>query len=510
MFHHREDLTVDEINSYLEENLSQLFSYYKYLKAGRTRILNSLLISKILNESTRIEEVLDLFGAKSNTKWFPFREANSAVKRFSNVLYIFLHVHANYKRYKLKSDSKDFYPLTGQSLHKAGQILLDSLDQWYAYGQEIKLTFLEISLPKNIESKLPLNKLNHTRKKLNIKSPDRYIVNMATSFLNLFTNTEVLELCPSGECDYASFIPEQISEKDLRSLETEFHNLQSFYDTNIGFTSVEDYDDDLPLIRGHASIIFHLLEGATDLIHYYERHMMEFIGKTKTHNPMNISQEDVLSLLFDYCLKYSRLFLDQSISLCQSVIAAYAHKTTIEVPVPVYRGFHVRPSTLIAKIVQHYGSQIWVYMDDFKCNAAVPLDLFRLNEKINAVKRKNISNTIMQLDSLHDDELMPLEQRIHRAFQELMEKELIISYSLVPHIPECKKVVEESFGEYINRIIAYMLAEGKIDIRTDIKVKFEGDSRVLKDIKILAENGYGEDEFGNNIILPKELSYLRR
>jgi hypothetical protein len=34
--------------------------------------------------------------------------------------------------------------------------------------------------------------------------------------------------------------------------------------------------------------------------------------------------------------------------------------------------------------------------------------------------------------------------------------------------------------------------------------------RVLEDIRTLAENGYGEDKFGNNIVLPKNLSYLKR
>ena len=51
---------------------------------------------------------------------------------------------------------------------------------------------------------------------------------------------------------------------------------------------------------------------------------------------------------------------------------------------------------------------------------------------------------------------------------------------------------------------------GKIDIISDTTVDFTGDKRVLHDIQILAENGYGEDKFGNNIVLPKELSYLKR
>ena len=43
-----------------------------------------------------------------------------------------------------------------------------------------------------------------------------------------------------------------------------------------------------------------------------------------------------------------------------------------------------------------------------------------------------------------------------------------------------------------------------------MEVHFEGDKRVLADLEILAECGYGEDSYGNNTILPEELSYIRR
>jgi hypothetical protein len=33
---------------------------------------------------------------------------------------------------------------------------------------------------------------------------------------------------------------------------------------------------------------------------------------------------------------------------------------------------------------------------------------------------------------------------------------------------------------------------------------------VLEDIRLLAANGYGEDDFGNNLPLPEKLQYLRR
>ncbi len=52
-------------------------------------------------------------------------------------------------------------------------------------------------------------------------------------------------------------------------------------------------------------------------------------------------------------------------------------------------------------------------------------------------------------------------------------------------------------------------AGGKIQKENLSEVVFEGDSRALKDIQILASVNYGEDTMGKGIPLPKELSYLR-
>ena len=52
-------------------------------------------------------------------------------------------------------------------------------------------------------------------------------------------------------------------------------------------------------------------------------------------------------------------------------------------------------------------------------------------------------------------------------------------------------------------------AGGKIQKENLTEVKFEGDTRALKDIEILAGVNYGEDTMGKGVPLPKELKYLR-
>jgi phosphotransferase system HPr-like phosphotransfer protein len=52
-------------------------------------------------------------------------------------------------------------------------------------------------------------------------------------------------------------------------------------------------------------------------------------------------------------------------------------------------------------------------------------------------------------------------------------------------------------------------AGGKIQKENITEVVFEGDTRALKDIEILAGVNYGEDTMGKGIPLPKELKYLK-
>ncbi len=52
-------------------------------------------------------------------------------------------------------------------------------------------------------------------------------------------------------------------------------------------------------------------------------------------------------------------------------------------------------------------------------------------------------------------------------------------------------------------------AGGKIQKENITEVKFEGDVRALRDIKILTTVNYGEDTMGKGVPLPKELGYLK-
>ncbi|MBI9097155.1 MAG: hypothetical protein JEY91_01695 [Spirochaetaceae bacterium] len=489
------------------------YANYAISRKNKNDILNTLFLGKSYSAASRLEELLDRYNAKYNQKWKSFRENIAAIKLFTNVTYITLHLKSTSPHYRLVSGVDLFLEDTDKVLDIFYNALHSSFHEVLKNAKKNSLhSSSEIDKAYSFSVDLPEGVLESDMDKRHIDSPETVIVNLATSYLNLACESLLLEnVRTTSKKNYEELVPEVISENKLRILENKFHNLQSLYDTYVSNSDIEFMDRNLRLIRGHASIVFHLLEASTSLIHYFERHMMDQTGLIYSFYKSPITKKHILRLLVEYFLNYASQFVIGGKELSREVIKKYAEEGSVEVRVPGYRGFHVRPSTLVSKIVQHYGSDVSLLIDGEEYNASLPMELFRVNEKINAEKRRNLANNICSLHSINDPKCIEnFEKGLKEVFHELLEENKIINYSTEFSLPEINRIQEETLGEFANRAIAYLLAQGKIDLKTDLTVSFRGDKRVLADLEILANCGYGEDSYGNNIVLPKELSYIRR
>lgn len=224
-----------------------------------------------------------------------------------------------------------------------------------------------------------------------------------------------------------------------------------------------------------------------------------------------MTKEALLSMLFEYPLYFSRLYMESAIQLCQEMIRSYSVQVEIDVPIPFYRGFHVRPSTLIASIVAHYGSTVSMTLNGQEYNAATPLDLFRANEEINASKRRFIGDMLCQDPTLNRGIPANAAERareVQLLLVRFMNENKVILYDT--DLDSLEHAEEATLAELATRFIMHLVSLAKMDIRSDITLRFTGDNRALKDLEILANHGYGEDQMGNNIVLPDELFYLSR
>ncbi|TVQ40292.1 MAG: HPr family phosphocarrier protein [Spirochaetaceae bacterium] len=467
-------------------------------------------LGMLLQEIGRLEELVDAYGARTNQYWLPFRRGVAAVKLFSDVHYKLLHLKYSISLYALMRVEQDIDPATDRAVKASGRLLTTVLTGFVelARGYGLYSDFAPYE-PRCVESEEVTWRLpNDLRRAAVHRKPDETVVSLATAFLNEVEGSDFRSVYAAlrdrGFCDC---VPAVACEKDFRRFEDVFHNQQALYDSYIGGTDLEQADEKLAFLRGHATIVYHLLEVITGLTHHYERHM---IGADDSYRAaFGDMHDDMAWIVVSYAMEFAMLYATSAQDLCRELIRKYTQTGTVVLPAPAYRGFHVRPSTLIARIVRHYGSEVTLELEGERCDASAPLEIIRVNERINAIKRRAIGRALVEMTDPdgHKGDFPGAFQEILMAL--LRQKKLVI-YSQEMNLEDIQVADGETLGEYARRAVAQLLAEGAIDIRADIGVTFHGDKRALDDLKLLADCGYGEDQFGNNIPLPPELGYLRR
>jgi len=499
----------------VEKRANMLLALLDYLATSEAprAVLTRPLLGEFLSQSMQIEELLDNYDAGKNCKWCRIRSLTAATKLFSDVGYELMHLQHRTPSYRLMHVERDFSAATDEALaftsEILGQLSRTMIEQARQRGlkidhkPEIAETFEECQLP---------GRLAHNCGARHLDTVAETVTLLATAFLNLASESEDVRAASRARPEeYASRAAAALSEERLRSLEFQFHNLQSQYDTYVYGTSVENQDTDLPVLRGHASVVFHLLRTATLFAHYYERHLnRRHCANPSSGGPL-IDPDSLLSVLMNYSVTFIDLYIGRAVNLCQDMLKRYAEPSRIEVPIPTYRGFHVRPSTLISKIVLHYGSKVQMLLGDEVYDAGSSLDLFRANEKINALKRRWLKQEIANLGLVpNQEEGQDPIAVVRSVVLALAERGKLVMYEQPLKLPEGICGSEGTLFEKVTSEAGRLLAMGQIDISIEMKAQFVGDKRVLDDIQVLAETGYGEDSFGNNIPLPKKLSYLRR
>jgi hypothetical protein len=505
----------NDFRDLVERRAQPLLALVSYLSRCNPSddFLTRPLAGELLSQAMQLEEFLDTYDAGKCCMWCNLRSLTAGFKLFSEVGYELLHIRHRVPTYGLMPAPKDFAAATEETLKFINSVLLGAAGEMVAKARELNLAvpsgegIEEMYAERQLTGHLP-----HDCQARRIESASETVALLATAFLNLASESEdVRAATRAKQEEYALCVAASLTEEKLRSLELRFHNLQSKYDTYVSGTEVERTDPDLPTLRGHASVVFHLLKIATLFAHYYERHVNKESCIAPPFAHRLISADALLALLMNYAITFIDLYVGCTVSVCQEMLKRYAEVGRIEVPIPKYRGFHVRPSTLIAKLVLHYGSQVQMILGDGTYDAGMPLDLFRANEAINAQKRRSLAREIAELKLFPEDSITAdVTSVVRSTILALAQNGKLIMYEQPLDIPEHTGKADGTLLEHVIAETGRLLALGKIDIETDLTAQFIGDKRVLADIRLLAQYGYGEDNFGNNIALPEKLAYLRR
>lgn len=470
------------------------------------------LLGRLMLQSIEIQEMLDAYGAKNNRYWCRFRHLVATVKQFSSIGYELLHIQHTLPNYRLLDEAAELPEVTLDALALISYILLRACIELVHEAETHGLVIPDDTTePGTYDESLPPGRLPHDVETRRVENVYETVTLLATAFLNLAQESRILTRIqmPSAE-ECICFVSEKVNQESLSHLYEKYHNLQSLYDTYVSDTEAETLDPDLMVLRGHISLAMHLLSVAANLSQYYEQYVR--VNGSKSSQALHIVEPDeLLHVLIEYAIGYAVRYTTSAKTLCQAMLKRYTEVDQVEVSIPIYRGFHVRPSTLVATIVNHYGTEVQMELEEECANAALPLEIFRINEKINAVKRRLLAQRVAALGLAEPEGTTEdLRQAIHSGILQLAQQGLLVIYQQPLELTEQAGQQEDLLLKCLTDEIRRLLAEAQLDIRADMKVTFTGDRRVLEDLKLLAESGYGEDRFGNNIPLPTKLAYLRR
>jgi hypothetical protein len=505
-----------EFSTIVNSRASSLLDLAGRLSANETagvesavHFLTRPVLAVIQSQASQLEELLDAYGALRNERWRPFRGVIAAMKLFARVDYSLIHLSRAAPNYRLLCEEADLTAGLLQARRFTARVLQAASRRLMETAKPLGLSGTRVEV---CEEFLPVGRLPQDCALRSVEDVAETVARLATAFLNLAENGVLAPWSSAGDRQTTP-IP---GESELRLLTEDFHNLQALYDTHVAHTDAEHHDPELLSLRGHASVVYHLLEMATDMTHYRERHVLHAPranapARLIANAPDCIEPDHLESVLRDCLLTLAARYVHLGRTLAQQLLRRYAERGEITVPVPRYRGFHVRPSTLVARVAHHYGSAVSMTLEGETYDASSPLELFRANELINAKKRRWLAQEIGTLVNGSDEHLGDdLVRAVRNVLMRLAEEAKLILYEQPLPPIESQLGPQKPVLSFIVDAVAQLQALGKIDIVTTVTATFRGDRRVLRDLQSLASNGYGEDAYGNNIALPDELSYLRR
>ena len=429
--------------SFREKAKKFSFEYLKCLMSvaemeSETYLLSKKLYSKLITSSHLLEDFLDFHGAKNNREWVFYRELTAAVRHLSLAGYSQKHIYnrIGFYEFEKKNDtfaleSRDTLLMIQGSLQLAAPVILQEA---LKLGIDIPTMGYEpgyfpgIATGEQLEHNIDDQESRQHQQQKNLTI-------IASDFLALvdrFEQFAFYERYPSVQI--RKIVPDKINEVEIRRFEMLLHNLQSSFDSYVIHGGFFHGNRKLKQLRSHFSIVFHILQVMGRLLHFYERHLHDVeykdVYKSVSEALTELIDPDVLlDRAVNYCLFYAWQFLSSGKRLASDVLNENIDRDSIIVGIPQERGFHSRPSLLVAKIVQYYGGEVELLVGADRFDASSVLDI--------------------------------------------------------------------------------QWAGGKIKKEEVEQVVFEGDTRALADIKILASVNYGEDHIGKGVPLPKELSYLR-
>ncbi len=395
-----EIISEEEFKGIAEQAAAKMLSVAENVDEQKNIKMKKRHYVALVKESVELEDFLDDHGARSNTTWVFFREIVASIRNFSSTAYIVSHILTRINFYNLNNKRNDTFVKDSE---KFISFLNDSIFRLFSNLKSEALK-LQLVLPKtnfnygSFEDSLVIKTLPQNLNSNVCTDINESVSRVATEFINAHNESESIlfekKLTPK-ELN-SNLIPERINEETLRRLEAHVHNAQSMYDTYIQKTPKEMQEAMLSSLRGHISITLHLLGIAKELSHFVERHETNVRSEDAQDKITKIIKtKKVINTIINYALFYYTIYLKDGQALAHELLSMFTVSETARIKVPEGLGFHLRPSTLVAKVANHYGSNVTMIINDKEFDASSVIDTMWAGGMI---KKENISEVTFSGD----------------------------------------------------------------------------------------------------------------
>lgn len=336
-------------------------------------------LNQIEESANGLETFLDDHGARSNRTFAPLRELVASVRGLSHVAAIAAHLRHRLERYDLQGDTSELKAgleqaraVLAAALGCLAQGLLDralrlGLHWEPARGARSTEVAQRRLLPRNLDEGESDNEGSRIGELAN-----RFLKALEGSRAIGFTHQRSRE-------DLATFVTTQATEERCRIWESNVHNIQSLYDTYVLNTPLEHAHPDLRVLRGHASVAFHLLEMATGMVHFYARHESDLRAQG-LHDLVAslVGTADVLHVAVNVCMREAHLAMASAEDVAQRLLETFVSIQTARLRVPDGMTLHARPLALIVKVARHHGTPLEVEIRGESCSGDSLMGLIML------------------------------------------------------------------------------------------------------------------------------------
>jgi len=362
-------------------------------------IFTKKLYSRLISTSHLLEDFLDFHNAKSNKNWYYYRELAATVRHLSLAGCSQKHISNRLPQYLI--EKPESFEKEGQKTHQfitetlcnlsetilseaqsLGMKVPDNLD-WEYYPKLSAAGQLDFDIDEDLED-MSKNELQ------------KNYVKISNEFLNIAKEFEQhIFYEPYSIEELKKIVPEKINEVEIRRYEMVVHNLQSYFDSYVVYGRGSVNDMKLKKLRAAISIPLHLLKMMGRLLHFYERHIIDAGNKdiykqVKIKLAHLVNSELLLDRTINYGLFYVCTFLAAGKVWAIEILNENINQGTITVPVPQPKGFHMRPSLLVAKIVEHYGGKVTLCINDHTFEAGSVLEMQWAGGKIHKEDIKEV------------------------------------------------------------------------------------------------------------------------